>query len=42
MCIGEKRILRVPPRMAYGESGVGDVIPPCSTLIFEIQLLNIV
>ena len=42
MCVGEKRVLTVPPKMAYGESGVGNVIPPCATLIFEVELLDIV
>lgn len=41
MCVGEKRTLIVPPFMAYGESGVGSVIPPCATLVFEVALLDI-
>ncbi|KAM9308821.1 peptidyl-prolyl cis-trans isomerase FKBP14 [Gastrophryne carolinensis] len=40
MCVGEKRKLIVPPSLGYGKEGKGK-IPPDSTLIFEMNLLEI-
>jgi peptidylprolyl isomerase len=42
MLVGEKRQIRIPPEMAYGEEGAGEVIPPNDTIIFEIELLEVV
>merc|ERR1711973_972708 len=40
MCVGEKRKLTIPPQLAYGDAGFSDLIPPKSTLVFEIELVD--
>ncbi|HEX8684606.1 MAG TPA: FKBP-type peptidyl-prolyl cis-trans isomerase [Ardenticatenaceae bacterium] len=41
MKVGEKRQLRIPAELAFGAEGAGDMIPPDSTIIFELELLEI-
>jgi FKBP-type peptidyl-prolyl cis-trans isomerase FklB len=42
MPVGSKFKIYLPENIAYGASGAGDVIKPFSTLIFEVELLEIV
>lgn len=41
MRVGDKWQLFVPHYLAYGEAGFGNEIGPCTTLVFEMELLGI-
>jgi peptidylprolyl isomerase len=41
MKVGGKRMLIIPASLAYGDQAVGGVIPANSTLVFEVDLLNV-
>jgi peptidyl-prolyl cis-trans isomerase A (cyclophilin A) len=40
MSYGDKAMLIIPPKLGYGAQGAGHVIPPNSTLIFQIEMLE--
>jgi len=42
MSKGSKYRIYIPSSLAYGKNGVQNIIPPYSTLIFDVELLEIV
>jgi FKBP-type peptidyl-prolyl cis-trans isomerase FklB len=42
MSVGAKWRLFIPHKLAYGAQGAGELIEPFSTLIFDVELLEII
>lgn len=40
MLVGGRRMITIPPDLAYGDRGAGDAIPPGETLVFVVDLLE--
>jgi len=42
MAVGERRRVTIPPYLAYGRRGIGRLIPPDATLIYDVTLRRVV
>jgi hypothetical protein len=42
MTYGDKAIVFIPSKLAYGERGAGGVIPPNTNIIFELEMIEVI
>ena len=40
MKVGERRLLKIPPSLGYGDRGAGGLIPGGATLYFDVELVS--
>jgi FKBP-type peptidyl-prolyl cis-trans isomerase len=40
-CIGEVRMLTIPPHLGYGDRGAGGAIPGGATIMFKVEVVEI-
>ena len=41
MCKGGRRVLVIPPSLAYGSQGVSGRIPPNAVLVFDVEIKKV-
>ncbi|KAI3467935.1 hypothetical protein Pfo_024598 [Paulownia fortunei] len=41
MRVGDKRRLIIPPSMGFGEHGHGEIVPPNSWLVYDVELVGV-
>ena len=42
MTYGDKAIVFIPSKLAYGERGAGGVIPPNTNIVFELEMIEVI
>jgi peptidylprolyl isomerase len=42
LSVGDQATIFIPAHLGYGEQGAGDIIPPNSDLVFELEITEIV